>query len=262
MKKSTTLILACLCFFLSENLFAQIDTCYCNLEGEYNAVTSIILQNWDLCNENEWEGKVVLESTENEVYKIYSRALDSMLIEDPSWGYFYACFGNLEDTQFPGGNVRLVNDCVFSYTGTNQWGETYSILEYAFNEKNISIKWLSDYGEAGHTILTPVDERPISDYICDIIISNKEINHLENWTIHPNPVSKNTLLNIDLTLSESTNIEVVIIDVLGNIIYTQESKVNSGANRLDLSLDEFSAGIYLVKISDEKGQTVKKVIIN
>jgi len=106
-----------------------------------------------------------------------------------------------------------------------------------------------------------VEETSVTESLCGAIISltgdvqdtTLSIENLElasEITIHPNPV-KNTLF-VDFYNKEVDNIS--LYNILGKHIYS----VNN-AKTIDVS--KYAPGLYFVKISVEKKETVRKIII-
>jgi hypothetical protein len=64
--------------------------------------------------------------------------------------------------------------------------------------------------------------------------------------IYPNPATDQ--INIDLNMEQSENVQVSIFNTLEQILYTNNYGDMSGANTLNIPLDNYSEGIYFVKI--------------
>lgn len=74
-----------------------------------------------------------------------------------------------------------------------------------------------------------------------------------NFSIFPNPASD----NVTVTFTESVSGTVSIIDLHGNVV---ASKSISG-NNTNISTAELASGVYVVKISSDKGVAVKQLVI-
>jgi len=91
------------------------------------------------------------------------------------------------------------------------------------------------------------------------VIQNVE--NLENikTNLFPNPTTGNTVLEYNLT--KSTNVEIVIYDVVGNKIETIENNYkNAGNFSNNLNLDNYKSGIYFIKINTDYSNNTQKVI--
>lgn len=76
----------------------------------------------------------------------------------------------------------------------------------------------------------------------------------------PNPASSQLTLEIDAL--EKSDLEIGLMTVQGQQIGNLEHRqVNQGVNTINLNLDDFSNGLYFLKISDFKNSNLHKVII-
>jgi hypothetical protein len=69
-------------------------------------------------------------------------------------------------------------------------------------------------------------------------------------TVYPNPAEETLYVNINRKSDYS------VIDIFGKIVKT--GKVEQGENELDIK--NYQAGIYFLKLSNEKGSVIKKVL--
>jgi len=76
-------------------------------------------------------------------------------------------------------------------------------------------------------------------------------------TIYPNPTS-NTL-NIKMTNKESETLLVEVMDLMGKIISTKTYAVSVGANDLQLNVNTFAQGTYVLSITDSKQLQAKRL---
>ncbi len=84
-------------------------------------------------------------------------------------------------------------------------------------------------------------------------LSIEEINDLNfNLSVYPNPTQE--ILHVELNQKSNYS----IIDMFGKVIKT--GKVQEGQNELDLK--NFQAGIYFLKLSNDSGSVIKKVMKN
>lgn len=78
-------------------------------------------------------------------------------------------------------------------------------------------------------------------------------------SVYPNPA--NQLFTVEFNTELDEQVEIFIINVTGKLMSRTQSTGNAGY--VDFNTDEFSNGIYLIKIQDTQGNTeVKKLIIN
>ncbi len=137
-----------------------------------------------------------------------------------------------------------------------------SVINYTFLANTI----LSD-----SILVTGVNENYFSvnhvvtlDSSCNGFPSNKmstnksavEIN--SNFTIYPNPVTSQLILEFASDINKTLAIEV--FDMLGNKVITKELHVITGNNKLELDMHVLHKGIYYVRINDAYNRQVLKII--
>jgi len=104
---------------------------------------------------------------------------------------------------------------------------------------------ISDEGD-----VIPRQDRPI-------IPNNSKIG-IQN--IYPNPFSNQ--LNIDIRSDIDQEIELFILDVLGNPILLTKEKVTKGRNLISIDMDKNNAtGVYTVKIRDKDGNEDNQLVV-
>ncbi len=138
-------------------------------------------------------------------------------------------------------------------------GLTYSYVSCSGG----NLKYIIDGGQtppASFDVTVDYGNGLICDYDVDgnlITLSNQEFyNNKVALNVHPNPITKGKLLNIDFI--EDTTGVIELYNITGQKIYSKSIK--SSKNEA-VSINKFNSGIYLMKIRS-KGQTqIKKIII-
>ena len=75
---------------------------------------------------------------------------------------------------------------------------------------------------------------------------------VENFVVAPNPAS--TQANVIFDLQNSGNVSVTVYDMVGRAVYSVPSSfMNAGTSRISMPLDNFSTGLYNVKVQTENG---------
>ncbi|AUC82300.1 leucyl aminopeptidase [Lacinutrix sp. Bg11-31] len=80
-------------------------------------------------------------------------------------------------------------------------------------------------------------------------------NSKSDISFYPNPSTGK--FNIKLKDSITENLEIVVLDVLGKIVY--KAKINSQTETIDLSF--LNSGIYLATLKNDKTRVTKKIVI-
>jgi hypothetical protein len=82
-----------------------------------------------------------------------------------------------------------------------------------------------------------------------------------NIKMYPNP--NNSLLNIDVENLQAQKVYIKIIDANGNVILRDNFQITSDKHALQVNTSQYSAGVYLLSITDESGTIInqQKLII-
>ena len=123
---------------------------------------------------------------------------------------------------------------------------------------------------AYHLCLTYTDANGCSSYYCDTItisskssgytlnvINESQINTLDILSsepknkskIYPNPV--NNISFLDYSSDKNSNLSLTYIDYSGKIIKNERVKISSGNNKIELSTENLTKGLYFLKICGE-----------
>lgn len=96
--------------------------------------------------------------------------------------------------------------------------------------------------------------------ISNVIIGVEYLTSGKIIDVYPNPSNGNFEITFDAVSSDM--IVVTVIDKVGKIVFEKEVQVNSGSNKIKVSEYNFSSGIYLLKLSNDKGVVSKRLVIN
>ncbi|MBL4669808.1 MAG: PKD domain-containing protein [Flavobacteriales bacterium] len=88
-----------------------------------------------------------------------------------------------------------------------------------------------------------------------------EIETVSELKVYPNPVRNN--LTLEFTLIESSSVEVILTDLLGNkVAIVAAENMNLGSNKVNYNVSDISNGIYLLNIKTDNSLQVKKIVVN
>ena len=76
--------------------------------------------------------------------------------------------------------------------------------------------------------------------------------------VYPNPASGQLTISYDAKVSQE--LEVRLLNSIGQLLTSRQWKVLAGKNQLSLSLEGQAAGIYSVQVRDQDGWLVKKIV--
>jgi hypothetical protein len=80
-----------------------------------------------------------------------------------------------------------------------------------------------------------------------------------SFNIYPNPAKDG--VNVTVFSEKSSVAKIVVFDVAGKIVYTQNAKLVRGNNNFNLNLSKLRNGFYTIKISYEGDTSTEKLII-
>jgi hypothetical protein len=80
----------------------------------------------------------------------------------------------------------------------------------------------------------------------------------DKFSIFPNPA--NEAINIAISLTNSENTVINVLDISGKIVKTMNLGNVQGEKNLTISLDNMTTGVYFVEMTNEAGTQVKKFV--
>jgi hypothetical protein len=87
---------------------------------------------------------------------------------------------------------------------------------------------------------------------------NHSLADINSPKIYPNPVQRSQSLNIEWKNEQAETIQVMLVSLNGNVVYSQAKQFDKGLNRLTIEVDgRWAAGIYIVQVRNEKGAVIK-----
>jgi hypothetical protein len=90
-------------------------------------------------------------------------------------------------------------------------------------------------------------------------ISENSIASSTNSYIYPNPAYGKVVLAIDL--KNSSNVEVTLTNIMGQVLKSTKIEAYSGANNIDVDVNGLAKGIYMVSVNVDGASSTKKLII-
>jgi len=79
-------------------------------------------------------------------------------------------------------------------------------------------------------------------------------------SVYPNPTANAANLHIEMAQNE--NVNVVIANSIGQIVYNDALVLNAGSNDVKLNTENWSSGLYIINISTTKGSVTQKLTIS
>jgi len=103
--------------------------------------------------------------------------------------------------------------------------------------------------------LAPVSFENVFDIEITSSVAN-ETNSATGWSVYPNPVISGQTLRINTNDDDSGSLRIT--DPTGRLIY--QNKINH-VNTIDISTNSWSSGMYIMRWSSEKGDSMHQLII-
>jgi len=94
----------------------------------------------------------------------------------------------------------------------------------------------------------------------DPVVSTAEVEaSLGNLNIYPNPTSENA--TIDFELMNDTDVEVIVTDISGKVMSTQNlGRLNGGKQSANVDASAYANGIYFVTVKTDNTKTTQKFV--
>ncbi len=129
-------------------------------------------------------------------------------------------------------------------------GNSSTIKQYSFTDK--------DSPGSCYYRLSQTDYNGAIAEFTPITINCKENPDFNFIGTLPNPADNE--LNVIFTDIQSENVELTITDMLGQAITTKTVSSEPGLNKVTLDVTNFSAGLYMVKLSNDNKSFIKKIV--
>ncbi|MCB0755152.1 MAG: PKD domain-containing protein, partial [Flavobacteriales bacterium] len=149
--------------------------------------------------------------------------------------------------------VSGTQSSAFTPSSQSDWELINVNLSAYANEEHLLVKFQGT-SDAGNNIF--IDDIQISG---PLGIGDQHSDF--GFTISPNPMSSDAVINVETTNSDSYSIAVM--DVAGKqILNVYTGQLNVGNHRFELGRDQLgAAGVYLVTVEGNSGRSVKKLVV-
>lgn len=79
-------------------------------------------------------------------------------------------------------------------------------------------------------------------------------------SVYPNPA--NVFTNVNLTLNESSKVEISILNTLGQTVYNNDLGTINGNNNIEINTSDLETGIYMLNVNIDGNVSTTKITIN
>ena len=91
------------------------------------------------------------------------------------------------------------------------------------------------------------------------VIRSNELSTISSLDVYPNP--SRDVFNVEFTSESKQSIEVRLVNLVGEIIFTENLENFAGEYTHSFNLSEYSKGIYLLELDTDNGIVNKKLIL-
>ena len=81
---------------------------------------------------------------------------------------------------------------------------------------------------------------------------------VDQFSIFPNPA--NEIINVSMSLTNSENTVINVVDITGKVITTKDLGTVNGDSNVSISLDNLSTGVYFVEMVNSNSKQIKKFV--
>jgi PKD repeat protein len=170
----------------------------------------------------------------------------------------------------PAGNIEIM---LMDQTG-QVIAFRYSSEDGTFDFTNLALGLYSVYAEVpGKTTIPAVVTLDVANttITIEIVITGDQVNQINGINdpigefsmhvgkVYPDPVTENAF--IPIRCSRSVSAEITIINQIGQKIHNVTVILHEGSNTIPLKTNDLPEGIYLLKIADERGNTITEKFI-
>ena len=163
--------------------------------------------------------------------------------------------------------------------GRKSWFIGTSVGLYATDTLNgIQTRWIQQSpNRIGNNIVTMLDTRNLDNFIAVAThgngaysanisnpwqITNLRSENLKDLNAYPNPLNKNELLKIDFKNNSIQNLEISILDNLGNAIPSGYYKLHIlDQKHISIQFANLTSGIYFINIQTDDGYWIEKISV-
>ena len=133
----------------------------------------------------------------------------------------------------------------------------FKVLDYVTLTNQVKIKFVAGDENQPSLVEAAVDDFRIYDQLPTSINENQ---NSITFNAYPNPASSE--INIRWNQSEQSTISLQLTDHLGQIVFSADPQLmTTGVHSITIPSDQFSNGVYFIKMQDENSNMVKKITV-
>lgn len=181
--------------------------------------------------------------------------------------------GNFTNPQWQGGAIQMTNtggniyEATATVSGAAQFQYKFvnGLVSNAANEEGAGIEECGVANGIGgfNRVYDRTGEAETMPVVCfnacvDCVVSVNETSFLNSLTVFPNPTD--ALLNVKLATANAQNIQVQLINSMGQVVLSKNAGTISGERTIELEVAGLATGIYSLVISN--GADIQSVSVS
>jgi hypothetical protein len=84
--------------------------------------------------------------------------------------------------------------------------------------------------------------------------------YIDGVSVFPNPASNSA--NVSIDMSQNENVNMVITNALGQVVYNEAMSLDAGSNQIKLNTENWAGGLYSINLTTAKGTVNHKLTIS
>jgi hypothetical protein len=132
----------------------------------------------------------------------------------------------------------------------------FKVLDYITPTSTVTLRFVAEDANSGSLIEAAVDDLKLWDALSTGISEAPELGEVN---VYPNPAGEEFYVGIQL--SEAENVNVSVLNSLGQVVFNQSIEAVPGLNEVTVSTDGFASGMYQVRVISGTSATVKKITV-
>jgi hypothetical protein len=94
------------------------------------------------------------------------------------------------------------------------------------------------------------------------VVSTRDITDLDSWTISPNPVFAQGVMQVTLQAGKGFEADFTLYNTAGQVVQRiGRRRINAGETHFEFSVEQLSPGIYMLALDHQEGREVRRVVV-
>jgi hypothetical protein len=127
-----------------------------------------------------------------------------------------------------------------------------------YNNSEVIVKFTGTSAFGNNLYLDNINLSQVADPVNLVGINSVNSENL-SVALYPNPSNGETSVVIG-SVNEG-NAKISVINTLGQVVYTKEVALESGANNIQVNVKDFASGLYNVVVDTDNGSSIKKLTV-